>query len=247
MADSTLQSRMKPIFAALASQSREFSPRSLPVQHGQPFVTVSRDAGAGGGALADALVVRLNESRKPNQPLWQCFDRTLVEQVAQNHHIAAQLVNALEDRAHNWLTDMLEGMHFHARVEPSDQAIYRRVAETILAIARAGNAVIVGRGASLVTRDMPGGVHVRLVAPLAVRIDRFASDHDLKLHEAEQRIRRIDDNRRSFHQRFWGINQLSSDMFTVTFNTAELTMPQIVAALSPWLTSASAQPVRAIS
>jgi len=38
----------------------------------------------------------------------------------------------------------------------------------------AGHTIIVGRGGNLVSRRLPGGIHIRLTAPLEVRVKRMA-------------------------------------------------------------------------
>src|SRR5690242_11068709 len=140
-----------------------------------PFVTISRQAGAGGRTLARRLAERLNAMADAGEDAsgggrekpWSAWDHELVEKVSKEHDLSETLVEALEDSSHRWMQDFLSGLSFGgSKVHPEEFAVYRRVAHTIRGPANLGGAIIVGRGGVFITRDLPGGVHVRLVGPL---------------------------------------------------------------------------------
>jgi cytidylate kinase len=110
--------------------------------------------------------------------------------------------------------------------------------ETIRALARAGRAVLVGHGSVYMTRDLPGGIHLRLIAPREIRIehlaDRFALSHD----DAEKRMERIDRQRRKFFQHFWPGQPHRPEIFTAVFNTAQLSEQQLIRAIVAMLPNA---------
>lgn len=226
--------RLRSVMAAIRSAPVEVSAgRSDPraAQQTMPFVTISRQAGAGGTTLAEQLVERLNH-RRP-RPQWHCFDRQLVEKVANDHKIAESLIEQLESSAHSWVESIWAGL-------PGDRSdrwldedeVYRRVATTIRSLAQRGHCVIVGRGGAYITQRLEGGVHVRLVAPLAYRIDQFAAQHQLTRREAGAEVRRIDRNREAFYRRYWPREMLDPIHFTATFNTADLTEPRLIDAVT---------------
>src|SRR6478752_815140 len=137
------------------------------------FVTVSRQAGAAGRTFARELVERLNIL--PPERLWSCWDQELVEKVSNDYEIEKAIVAQLEEAPHNWVVEMLEGLSTTAaRRHPDELIVYRRVAMVIQALAEAGNAVIVGRGGVFLTAGIPGGLHVRIVAPRRRRIANVA-------------------------------------------------------------------------
>jgi cytidylate kinase len=132
----------------------------------QPFVTISRQAGAGGRTLARALAERLNATDPVDRP-WTVWDRELVEKVAREEHIPVSLVETLETEGprRSAFAEFLASLS--AKNDPAadldEYQVYRRVAHAARAIARAGRAILVGRGGVYATHDLPGGVHVRLV------------------------------------------------------------------------------------
>ena len=105
----------------------------------------------------------------------------------------------------------------------------------IRALAELGRVVIVGRGAVYLTGDMPGGVHVRLVAPAGVRIARTAGATGVSVDAAGAWVRDTDRARESFFRRHWPARPLMPEAFAMTLNTAKLSVGQQVSAVLPAL------------
>jgi cytidylate kinase len=97
-------------------------------------------------------------------------------------------------------------------------AVYRRVATTIRALAQAGKAIIVGRGAVHITANMPGGVHVRLVAPWGYRVWRLADELGISRDEAAKEIEKLEHQREEFYRRYWQHHAPAPEVFSITLN-----------------------------
>ena len=175
-----------------------------------PFLTMARQCGAGGSDIAERVADCLSALHRSELP-WRGYDRELVEKVAEDHELSAALLETLTDDRRTWLSDVVGG-------GPGELALLRRVAATCRALAEAGRCIIVGRGGVFITRDMPGGVHVRLVAPLDFRVARKAKEWEVSEADAESRIRKIDQNRIQFYQRYF-TNAESAETFALTINT----------------------------
>src|SRR5881394_252914 len=78
-----------------------------------PFVTISRQAGAGGRTLARRLAERLNVlgvgggGGDDDDDDWSAWDHELVEKVSKEYDLSQVLVEALEDARHAWVQDFL--------------------------------------------------------------------------------------------------------------------------------------------
>ena len=219
----------------------------------RPFVTVSRQAGAGGRTFARSLAERLNSANPADRP-WVVWDRELVTKVAQEQLIPAELTERLE-RRHDSRFEQLVAP-FLPRDDPSmfgEAEVYRRVAQTIRALARAGRAVVVGRGGAYATRDLPGGVHVRLVAPFERRVAHMAAVLDGTPSAAAAEVRRLDRERDAIHRRYGGEAALLPEVFTVTLNTAAMSPSLMVDCVLPLIATAfpggvpQPQPAAAVS
>lgn len=205
------------VFGAIRASVREPTGAEAKRDTPRPFITIARQAGAGGHTLARHLAEQLGED-------WNTYDRELIEKAAQDHHLSPRLFEALTDKKHPWLTDVFAG-------RPSEITLYHRVAATVRALAQQGRAIIVGRGGVFVTRGMAGGVHVYLVAPLDCRVQRMAQMWNVDRAAAAKRVGEIDKNRGDFFKRYFPGALLTPETFHLTLNTAAMPEQNLVAAV----------------
>ena len=63
-----------------------------------PFVTISRQAGAGGRSTADEMAKLLNERlAPPDKSDWTIFDRNLLEVVVEQHELPEEYMKYMEE------------------------------------------------------------------------------------------------------------------------------------------------------
>jgi cytidylate kinase len=230
---STMSSALNPIVAALRSESiRPVLPARGDHTQAVPFVTISREAGANGHELAATLAQRLNESLGPDGRQWYSFDRELVEQIANEHDIAPSIIESLEDHPHSWLDDMMRDFVV-GEGKSSEFTLYKQVSRAVLALARLGHTIIVGRGGVFITRNIPGGVHVLVVAPLEHRVRRLAEQRQIDEAAASKLVREIDRNRADFYRRYWPNQVHGSASFHLTLNSAKMNEQQMVDTILP--------------
>ncbi len=134
-----------------------------------PFLTISRETCAGATSLGKNLLPLLNENLSEEARSWMFLDKDLINHALTHHHLPEQLAEYLpEDRIFEikGMIGEMVGLH------PPLWELEHRVAEAILKFARLGCVILTGRAAHLITRNLPGGVHVRLVASLESRVRR---------------------------------------------------------------------------
>jgi hypothetical protein len=182
-----------------------------------PFITITWQPGAERISLPAQLARKLTDSQ-PREPAWSYGDVELVQKVSASCHIPAEAIVALEQSGYSWLEDLLTGISGR-----TDQlVIFHRIRDEIRERARAGHAVLVGHGSVYMTRDLPGGLHVRLIAPLELRISNTAKRLNIPMEQAERLVRRLDRERQAFFHRFWPDRSLDMEMFAAMLNIAEL-------------------------
>lgn len=196
---------------------------------GAPFVTISREAGAGGRTLAEAILKAM--SKRPEHRLWkgwQIFDRELCEAVMKDPRIRVSLEALMSEKERGDFEDMLAsffgGESPQARV---DHAIFKTVHE----VASVGRAIIVGRGAACCTRHLELGVRVRLVAPRELRVKRVAHRRSVSEHEAKQWVAEQDDHRARLVHRCFHKDINDPLLYDAIFNTDTLEMSSIAEAV----------------
>lgn len=187
-----------------------------------PFVTISRESGAGGSTFARALVTRLSEDLPGDKP-WTVFDRNLVERMLESEHLSPGLARFLpEDKVSeiNASIGELVGLH------PSIWSLIQRSNELMRQLARAGNVVLVGRGANCATDGISGGVHVRLVAPPEFRAHRVAAELGVSAAEAAEHNIRIDAARRNYVRSVFETDVSRASGYDLVINTSTIAIDQ---------------------
>lgn len=129
-----------------------------------PFLTLSRESGTGGTHLAHALAGVL-----PTPPLaapWAVYSGNLIDEMLRTNHLPTHLARFLPEdriRAVDASVGELVGLH------PDLWTLVDKTNELIRRLARAGHAILLGRGGAFATANLPHGVHIRLVASEAYR------------------------------------------------------------------------------
>jgi osmotically-inducible protein OsmY len=85
-----------------------------------------------------------------------------------------------------------------------------------------GAVVIVGRGAQVALRRVPGVLKVRIVAPLSLRIERFKLRHKVSYDEAEAYVRKYDKKRRNLITAVYNVDPDHWELFDLIINTEKM-------------------------
>ena len=197
-----------------------------------PFVTISRQAGSGGIKFGRLLADRLNRRHTPLEHPWHSLDRELVQRIAADHHLSTDLIDSLEKSSHSWIEEFIGGFS-HTDQSPSDLAVFRRVMQTMRALARAGHVILVGLAGVLMTRDMPGGLHVRIIAPFEWRVKNLAKNDGLAEADARDRVKLLDKDRNVFVAKYWPRLTDHNEAFHITLNASLLSEEQMADCVVP--------------
>lgn len=186
---------VEPQMSAWEATRRRWAELSPPVRRAEvaDFVCVSRVFGAGGADVARALGRRLG---------WPVFDKELLVEMAGSDEIRKRLYESLDERDTNWLEEFLEEM---VSDPPSKEEYFHRLSETVLALARQGHAVFLGRAVDLIL-PRRAGLRVRIAAPKEFCIKRYAERHGIGAPEARKTFERIEHEREGFIRRHFGID-----------------------------------------
>ncbi|NNC93472.1 MAG: hypothetical protein HKN80_13375 [Acidimicrobiia bacterium] len=195
-----------------------------------PFVTISRQAGAGGHELAGTLLDIF--AAQPDEQLfagWQVFDRALCEIVADNPAYTTSMSSLLEEEYRTKTNEF-----FSQLLDPTiDQDILmRHVFEVVRAVASIGKSIIVGRAGSEVTRGMGPGVSVRLIAAEEVRIPRVMDYYSLDERAARDRARRLDESRSRLLKSHFRVDIDDPTRYDALWNSGAASIPSIAESIA---------------
>ena len=218
------QTREEPrILAAAERQMRAWSlaqeitegtasSRRLDQPHGRlgNYITISREAGAGGSAIGDAVGQRLG---------WEVLDKNLLDCVAERFHLSRPMLEMVDETAPNWAYDVLGPWLDHQIVTHEKYMV--RLARIVVAAARRGNVVLVGRGGQfLLPRDQ--GLAVRIIASEKYRVRRIMEKYAMEESQARQFVTVLDNGRRDFVSRFFHRDVADPHLYDLVINAEYL-------------------------
>lgn len=164
-------------------------------------VTISRQLGSLGFEIGQALAARMG---------YKLVYRELINQAAIRAgapEVALVMIDEL-----NLLGICPSPEHCQAYIRAVDGVLHE--------LADQGEVVIVGRGGQLVLKDHPEAVHVRIIAPLEVRVIRVAANRKVTPIAALAQIQASDRSRRLYFQKFYQTNWDDPALYDLTINTA---------------------------
>lgn len=190
-----------------------------------PAITISRAAGARGNSIANELVQQLEqlETIRKYQP-WTLFNQNLLQQVIEEHNLPETSAHYFpEDKCGEISSVIAEVLGLH----PGTYNCAVKTAETILRLAKAGNTLIVGRGANLITANVAHALHVRLVGSLEARTRHYARHAGVTHKEAAAEITRRDRARKLYIKSNFHKDIDDPSLYDLTIKTDHFTNAQV--------------------
>jgi cytidylate kinase len=156
-----------------------------------PCIAIASLPGAGGEEIGRILAERLG---------YGLFDREIVDEIARRRGVSDELLRGLDGRARNlierYVADVLRTRGL------GEAEFVNEVVRMVTTIGRRGLAVIVGRGSAFIL-DPHVALRVGVVAPVAVRVERFAKQQDLDPHRAASVLHQEDERRTHYIRRYF--------------------------------------------
>jgi cytidylate kinase len=191
-------------------------------------VTISREYGSGGGEISARLAQRLG---------WRLIDHEIVVRVAQELQISESEAEAQDETVTGLLTRILTSMQ---AIQPAmsasapdllltDTNAYQQALRKVVeAAAAAGQVVIVGRGAQVLLSGHRDTLHVRVVAPLDLRVAYVVRREQLDEPAARHRIQLKDRDRIRYLQETHHQHPADAHLYDLVINTGVLDLESAV-------------------
>lgn len=191
---------------------------AFPQPGSAPFITISRQSGAGGRVLAEALLDALaaNSAANPLLQDWRIFDRKMCETVLQDSRLADAMSKLLEEDYRTQIGEFILGL-FGRQV--SQNVVFPRLSQLLRTVATIGKVIIVGHSGFQATRGLSGAINMRVIAPQPVRIKRVATMLALSETKAARIINEHDEKRRQLLKTYFHADCDDPGLYDVVWNT----------------------------
>jgi len=165
-----------------------------------PLITISRQLGSLGTEITHLL------SKEFNCPF---LDKESLEEAFGGYGIPRESVERFDEKKPGFWdlfkTDKAHYLHF--------------MKGAILDFTRKGNGIILGRGGQVLLGDLPGVLHVRVIAPMETRKKRIMKRMGCDEQNAERILENSDYERSGFHKFFFGVNWEDLNLYDLVINT----------------------------
>ena len=172
-------------------------------------VIISRQTGSLGYKLADQLSSRLG---------YRLIGRELINQAASRAGVPEVALAMIDEL----------GLLGLCPSPQKCQAYVAAVKQVMFELAQSGKVVIVGRGGQAVLADNPRCLHIRVIAPLPLRIERVAQEKGVSLEAAQAQIEASDRSRLNYLRRIYKVRADDPAHYHLTINTGKMSLEDSV-------------------
>lgn len=184
------------------------------------LITISREYGAGGSVLAEALGKRLG---------WRVLDQGIPAAIARRLGLPGDALMESDEHAATLLErvgqalimgspDMLVNTEVAHQPDPAD--VVRATRELLLDNANMPPLIIVGHGGQVLFRNRPGTLRLRLVAPLDHRIRAVCARKKCTEAAGKRLTRRMDEDRARYLSEYFDADVRDALNYHLVINTA---------------------------
>jgi cytidylate kinase len=199
-----------------------FGKKPPPISKPGPFLTISRQTGCNGSGIAADLVKNLRTYNKE----WKFINKEILEESANQLKMdPAQIRYVFETKKRTHADDVIAALS--SRYYKSDKAVRKTITEVLRHYAKVGNVIMVGRAGVATTKDMPAGMHIRLIAPYEWRVNSLKRRKSFEDVDVVKFIKEHDLKKKKLIEDFCG-KSIQEIEFDLTINCACFTRQQLI-------------------
>lgn len=193
-----------------------------------PVITISREFGCSGKFLADKIAERLSQEGylpADKSEDWRVISKEILEHSARELELhPSQIEYVFKYEKKSAIDEILGALS--SKYYKSDRRIKNTIKKVIHNIGVEGNSVILGRCGSIITRDIPRSLHIRLVAPLEWRTEVIAKRFNLEPKKARDYILDIDKKRAQLRNEMAG-ETVDDTHYDLIFNASRFSFDEM--------------------
>jgi CMP/dCMP kinase len=168
-------------------------------------ITISRQLGSMGCEVAQAVAAHLGYSIA-----W----REVINEAARRAGVPGIALHAIDEL----------GLLGYKPTMEEQKAYHEALGQVMNELADRGDIVIVGRAGQAILQHRPDVFHIRVIAPITVRIQRLTKEQSISPQAAEAQIGASDRSRRTFLKRFYQVEWDNPDLYDLLINTGRVSV-----------------------
>ena len=202
----------------VASQGKDARIHAGPAKQyaNEPALTISYQAGVDVLGIAGQLTAILEKQEAESGRTWSVLDQQLIETALAARRWPKDLAGKLREHKRfvidEWMDDLLG-------LCPPSWEFVPQLMKTTLQLAMAGQVILVGHGATIVTSKLSIVFHVRLTGSLSARIERIQSLRNLAPKAAAKFITTEDLERKKYLKTHFRARLDNELLYDVVINT----------------------------
>ncbi len=170
------------------------------------IITISRQIGSFGDEIAESVAEQLS---------YNYIEKTKISEALTHQGLEANDIDKYDEKkVPVWQTFSNQRKKYLHLIQA---VVYDFAADE--------NTVIIGRGGQVLLKDLPGTLHVRIVAPMATRTKRLMEKTGYDEKSARQFIQRNDSESSGYINSFFNADWDNRDFYDLIINTRVISIP----------------------
>lgn len=179
-----------------------------------PIITISREFGSPGAALAEYLGERTG---------FDVWDKALLKRISEELGTEEKFIETLDERRKEAIQDTIAS--YLSNVHTSVNYLHSLI-KVVRTIEEHGRSIVVGRGGNFIC-EKEQSLHIRLVAPLENRIADYSQRSGIPRKEVEQIAEEKDRERKEFIRRNFQKDVSDPLGYDIVINSSTYTLEEI--------------------
>ena len=194
-------------------------------------IIISREVGSGGRTIGRKLAEKLGV---------RFCDKNLINALVDKFKLSTGDIEMVKGQKKNWLADLLEkytpvphagaigstGVEFSTAV--TNEELFKAESEILRGLAEASSCVIAGRSGFFILKDHPNKLDIFIQSSFSNRVSRVMERQGKNAEEAEKIIRRVDEMRENYVQRYTSTSRYDSRNYDLVLNVDGLSSDEAV-------------------
>jgi len=169
-------------------------------------ITLSSEAGAGGGWVARILATELQMNIVGSE---------LIHKVAESAHMSEKVIKSLDEKSISFFDSLISSFFESRHIWPNEYI--RHLSMVMHTNAKHGNIIIIGRGGSFILKDE--AFRVRVIAPQETRVDRVMRDRQMSQKEALDYVKKYEADQIAFIKKYFNEDINDPKHYDILVNT----------------------------